>query len=133
MPTARIILGLDIHAEGSISKAEGSVSNAEGSISKAEGSVITDEIVKQAYLQKVRDYPPEQFPEKFRRIREAYELLKDEESRLAYSLFHIDEINTIDTLSTLFLDPLIAEKKRSVPTEKQFLNVLRESLQSKSK
>ena len=105
MPTARIILGLDVHVLS---------------------PDISDEMVKQAYLQKVRDYPPEQNPEKFRRIREAYELLKDEKSRLAYALFHIDDINSMDILSTLFLDT-----KRSVPTEKQFLNVLRESLQAK--
>ncbi len=47
-----------------------------------------DKIIKQAYLQQVKQYPPEQAPEQFKRINAAYELIKDEYSRLNYDLFN---------------------------------------------
>ena len=79
--------------------------------------------VKQAYLKKVRDYPPERYPEQFRRIRQAYELLKDEKSRMAYRLFYQEPLSSSEVLAALFI-----EQKRSVPTEKLLLNALKESL-----
>jgi len=85
---------------------------------------MSDKTVKDAYLQKVHAFPPEQFPEKFRKIREAYEILKDEKSRLAYTLFYTEALETNEILSALLLD-----QSRSVPDEKQFLAALRESLQ----
>lgn len=48
-----------------------------------------DEEVKKAYLTKVREHPPERDPQKFQRIRRAYETLKTEKNRLRYRLFHI--------------------------------------------
>jgi curved DNA-binding protein CbpA len=35
------------------------------------------EAMRAAYLQKVRDFPPDKDPEAFERIRDAYEILKD--------------------------------------------------------
>jgi hypothetical protein len=35
------------------------------------------EQIRAAYLQKVKDYPPDQSPEEFERIRDAYETLRD--------------------------------------------------------
>lgn len=46
-----------------------------------------DDDVRRAYLQKVKDNPPDRDPERFRLIREAYEALKDRRSRLDYALF----------------------------------------------
>ena len=46
-----------------------------------------DRTVRQAYLELVRRYPPDRYPDRFRMIHEAYEQLKDEQSRLAYYLF----------------------------------------------
>ena len=89
-----------------------------------EDKTINDKKVKEAYLQKVHAFPPEQYPEKFRKIHEAYELLKDEKSRLSYALFYAEELDTNEILSTLFLDQSL-----TVPDEKQFLAALRESLQ----
>ncbi len=47
-----------------------------------------DSQVKKAYLGMVRRYPPERFPDDFQRIYRAYELIKTEDDRLAYRLFH---------------------------------------------
>lgn len=47
-----------------------------------------DSLVKKAYLGMVRRYPPERFPDDFQRIYRAYELIKTEDDRLAYRLFH---------------------------------------------
>jgi curved DNA-binding protein CbpA len=40
--------------------------------------------IKRAYFTLVRQYPPERFPEEFKRLRTAYETLSDEQRRAAY-------------------------------------------------
>lgn len=52
--------------------------------------------VRKAYLAMVRRYPPERFPAEFQRIHQAYELIKTEEDRLAYRLFHCECPTTAD-------------------------------------
>ncbi len=47
----------------------------------------TDETVRAAYLEATKRFPPERFPERFTAISEAYQALKDEDSRLTYLLF----------------------------------------------
>lgn len=42
----------------------------------------TESEIKKAYFTQVRKYPPEKFPEKFAKIREAYEFLLDENNRI---------------------------------------------------
>ncbi len=56
----------------------------------AVASSADDEAIKNAYLAKVREFPPDHYPERFQAVREAYEALKDEKSRLAYDLFHVE-------------------------------------------
>lgn len=46
-----------------------------------------DETVRAAYLELVRRYPPERFPERFARINRAYEALKTEQDRVQHELF----------------------------------------------
>jgi len=48
--------------------------------------------IKRAYLKLVRQFPPEQRPEDFKRFRAAYERLKDEKARVRtdMGLFHLD-------------------------------------------
>ena len=46
-----------------------------------------DETVRNAYLEAVRRFPPERDSERFSAISEAYQTLKDEDSRLRYALF----------------------------------------------
>jgi DnaJ-class molecular chaperone len=49
-----------------------------------------DREVRRAYLTLTTTHPPDRFPEKFARIREAYEQIKDEESRARFRLFGTD-------------------------------------------
>ena len=49
-----------------------------------------DKAIKKAYLAKVRQYPPEQAPAQFQKIRAAYEAVRTERDRMAYRLFHHD-------------------------------------------
>ncbi len=42
----------------------------------------TSEEVRRAYLEKLRQYPPDRAPEEFERIRDAYEKLSDSSMRL---------------------------------------------------
>lgn len=51
-----------------------------------------DQDIRKAYLQKLRQYPPAQNQHKFQQIRQAYDLIKDEESRISARLFHVCEI-----------------------------------------
>lgn len=46
-----------------------------------------DETIRSAYLEAIKRFPPERFPERFTAISEAYQALKDEDSRLQYLLF----------------------------------------------
>jgi curved DNA-binding protein CbpA len=49
-----------------------------------------DAAIRKAYLDLVRTYPPEQFPERFKQIAAAYQRLKDRDHRLHYDLFDRD-------------------------------------------
>jgi len=50
----------------------------------------TDEEIRAAYLLKVRECPPDRAPEKFEKIRDAYEILRDPRRRLRHRLFSAD-------------------------------------------
>ena len=47
----------------------------------------TDAEIRQAYLQAIRDFPPEREPEQFQKIAHAYEQIRDDAARLNYRLF----------------------------------------------
>jgi len=61
----------------------------------------SDTEIKQAYLQKIRDYPPERAPQQFQRIREAYELIQTLHKRLEYRLFYVHEPTAADIIEHL--------------------------------
>jgi curved DNA-binding protein CbpA len=46
-----------------------------------------DTVIRNKYLDLVRKYSPEQYPEQFAKINHAYEMLKDHERRLQYAFF----------------------------------------------
>lgn len=54
-----------------------------------------DKAIRNAYLEAVKRYPPERCPEQFSAVNEAYQKIKDEESRLRYILF-----NTLSTATS---------------------------------
>ncbi len=47
--------------------------------------------IKQAYLQKVKQFPPDHYHEQFQEIQQAYELIKDFSARTKYALFNVQE------------------------------------------
>jgi curved DNA-binding protein CbpA len=49
-----------------------------------------DEAIKKAYLQKVREFPPDREPERFQVIRSAFEVIQTQRNRLHYGLFHAE-------------------------------------------
>lgn len=57
-----------------------------------------DEAIRRRYLELVRENPPERAPEKFAAVRNAYEQLKDLETRLKKRLFEVDKHLTIGSI-----------------------------------
>jgi len=47
-----------------------------------------DAEIRRAYLDAIREFPPEREPEQFQAISQAYEQIRDEKSRLNYFLFN---------------------------------------------
>jgi curved DNA-binding protein CbpA len=87
----------------------------------------TDEEIKKAYLQKVRQYPPERSPEQFQNIRAAFEAIKTQQQRLKYQLFYHEP----PTLSTL-LERSLQMGTSQRPTMELFSQALADSLNRKS-
>jgi curved DNA-binding protein CbpA len=79
-----------------------------------------DEAVRAAYVQALRTSPPDRDPEGLRRIRAAYEALRDTESRLALRLFGPPPLANLEEL----LDAFPEERRHVGPGP--WLNVLRE-------
>jgi DnaJ-class molecular chaperone len=50
----------------------------------------TEEEIRAGYLEKVKKYPPDRFPEEFERIRDAYKILSDPRSRTLVMLQSAD-------------------------------------------
>ncbi|RKZ37949.1 MAG: molecular chaperone DnaJ [Gammaproteobacteria bacterium] len=73
----------------------------------------SDKAIKKAYLQKVRQYPPERAPEQFQRIRAAFEAIMNRQQRLKYQLFH----HEVPSFSTLLGRGLQIGKPQRPPKE----------------
>lgn len=52
----------------------------------------SDAEIKRAYFKKIREFPPEKEPEKFKEIRAAYEQIKSTTSRAEADLFIVREV-----------------------------------------
>ncbi|QQS54846.1 MAG: J domain-containing protein [Candidatus Competibacteraceae bacterium] len=78
-----------------------------------------DDTIKKAYLQQVREHPPERDAERFQTIRAAYEAIKTRRDRLSYRLFQKE----IPDLAGLVASALQAGPRRR-PSEQQLLQVL---------
>ena len=79
-----------------------------------------DEVIHEAYIAAIRTSPPDRDPEGFRRVREAYEQLRDPERRLALRLFGPAPVQDLAALAETFPD-----ERRYVGPE-LWLNILRE-------
>lgn len=58
----------------------------------------SDAEVRSAYLEGIRRSPPDRNPDGFRRVREAYEAVRDEERRLALRLFGPAPLDRLESL-----------------------------------
>lgn len=77
----------------------------------------TDEAVRQRYLQLIREYPPEQQPEKFAAIRSAYEKIRTLHARAKYRLFDAGSEDTLDQI----LEEVECKMPRPRPTLQQLI------------
>lgn len=66
------------------------------------GEHSTDAEIKQAYLKLVKDNPPDRDQERFRQIQQAYETIKDADSRLHYALFNLPNVEFNELLDFAF-------------------------------
>jgi len=57
-----------------------------------------DEQIRRAYLQKIKDFPPDRAPEQFERIRDAYENLRDPQRRGKQMITAVDPEADLVTL-----------------------------------
>jgi curved DNA-binding protein CbpA len=57
-----------------------------------------DETIRRRYLELVRQFSPEQHPEKFAAVRGAYEQLRDQNTRLRHRLFEAGKRETVDAI-----------------------------------
>lgn len=84
-----------------------------------------DQAIKHAYLQAVRQYTPEQNPEMFQQVRDAYETIKTPRLRAKYNLLHEPEVNVYQ-----LLERHIKNQPTKRPSAKQLLKALEESLKT---
>jgi curved DNA-binding protein CbpA len=57
-----------------------------------------DEAIRRRYLELVRQFSPEKYPEKFAAVRAAYESLRDLDTRLRYRLFQAGQRESVDAI-----------------------------------
>lgn len=57
-----------------------------------------DQLIRQRYLELVREFPPDHHPEKFAAVRAAYETLKDIDARVRLRLFNTGRRQGLDEL-----------------------------------
>jgi curved DNA-binding protein CbpA len=57
-----------------------------------------DDTIRRRYLELVRQFSPEQHPEKFAAVRQAYESLRDLNTRLRYRLFEASKNESVEAL-----------------------------------
>ncbi|MGD0960527.1 MAG: J domain-containing protein [Methylomonas sp.] len=62
----------------------------------------TDADIKLAYLQQAKEHPPERDPAGFQLIQQAYDRIKDLDSRLRHELFDLPAMEFNELLDTAF-------------------------------
>lgn len=58
----------------------------------------SEEMIRQRYLELVRQFPPDRAPERFTAIRSAYEALHDPVRRLRTELFNLKRFDSLDQI-----------------------------------
>ena len=85
-----------------------------------------DKDVKKAYLEAVRQNPPDRHPEQFRRIRRAYEQIATLKDRLRYELFDTTIPDRVEIAEAL----LKHNKGDAELTENTFRQVLKHAVEN---
>jgi curved DNA-binding protein CbpA len=57
-----------------------------------------DEAIRRRYLELVRQFPPVRHPDRFAAVRQAYESLRDLNTRLRYRLFEAGRNDSVDAI-----------------------------------
>ncbi|MDT8407502.1 MAG: J domain-containing protein [Methylococcales bacterium] len=65
----------------------------------------SDTEIKNAYLKAVKTCPPERDPERFQRLHQAYEIIKDQDSRLRHALFDWPDVHFDELIDVVFAQP----------------------------
>ncbi len=79
-----------------------------------------DEAIRRRYLELVKQFPPEQFPDRFTAYRAAYDSLRDLDTRLRFRLFEAGRKTTVDSI----LEDLACRTPRRRLSLKALLSVL---------
>lgn len=58
----------------------------------------TEEQIRKAYLEQVRKHPPDRDPERFAAIRDAYDQLRNPETRMRNRVLKVSTVDSIDDL-----------------------------------
>ncbi|MBP7637640.1 MAG: hypothetical protein KBA18_07170 [Kiritimatiellae bacterium] len=74
----------------------------------------TDDDVRRAYLQKIRDFPPERTPDEFQRVCDAYALIRTEQDRARLRLFGMPKTSSGTKLADLVPEEGKADKRYNV-------------------
>jgi curved DNA-binding protein CbpA len=75
---------------------------------------VDEAALRRRYLELVRRHPPEQSPQKFAEIREAYEQLRDPLARLRSQLF---QVRGNESLDDVIADLRLRVQAARIPTE----------------
>jgi len=75
----------------------------------------TDAEIKQAYLQQVKNNPPDRDQEKFQEIQAAYEAIKEAKNRVSYTLFTLPKVDFNE-----LIDHALQTEPMEAITAKQF-------------
>jgi curved DNA-binding protein CbpA len=79
-----------------------------------------DETIRRRYLDLVKQFSPEMYPEKFAEIREAYERLRNQTIRLKHELFEPNHKDSIERI----IEDLGCRTQRRRLSLKQLLSIL---------
>lgn len=88
---------------------------------------VSDAEIKQAYLQQVKQNPPDRSQDKFQRIHDAYSAIKDHTSRLKYELFTLPS-----TDFNAVIDRALASDKLPTVDAQTFKKILQASIDDAS-
>jgi curved DNA-binding protein CbpA len=79
-----------------------------------------DDTIRRRYLELVRQFSPERHPERFAAIRQAYEHLRDLDTRLRHRLFEAGKSESVDAL----IEEIACQSPRHRLSLKTLLTVL---------